>query len=385
MSLNINGPEIGQLSKALQSAIDGVMLFERVLKYKLDMNVSDLASLYLPYPDILFSVIRHYNSRYEIDKFVLAMLEYNPSNERLLEFAWKKRILQPHGQLASGSDQPESLERFLEPVRGFADPIAFLNRFAQITRCVCRISAPTDRGFTCGTGLLIGDGTVLTNYHVLQSLIQPASALDRSTVEFLFDFHTDKDGKTITPGVPFKLATGDQWLIDASPFDVSDQKVRTVAENIALERPTDKLDYAIVRLSDSPGALPLGERNEMGAQNRGCIPLPGDADKRFDTDFDNKAAIFIFQHPQSLPLRMDWEKPAILGVNSNRTRIMYNVNTQPGSSGSPCFNSRLELTALHHAGGKDWPSAGEYLYNQGIPIWQIYQALQAKNKLSQIQ
>ncbi len=40
--------------------------------------------------------------------------------------------------------------------------------------------------------------------------------------------------------------------------------------------------------------------------------------------------------------------------------------------------------ALHHAGGKDWPAAREYLFNQGIPICTIYQALADKQKLSEI-
>jgi hypothetical protein len=60
---------------------------------------------------------------------------------------------------------------------------------------------------------------------------------------------------------------------------------------------------------------------------------------------------------------------------------LYNVNTEPGSSGWPCFNSKLDLTALHHADGKDWPAAANYLYNQGVPICQILAYLQRQNKL----
>jgi V8-like Glu-specific endopeptidase len=75
---------------------------------------------------------------------------------------------------------------------------------------------------------------------------------------------------------------------------------------------------------------------------------------------------------------MDWDKPAILGLNANRTRVLYNVNTQAGSSGAPCFNAKLELIALHHAGGKDWPAAGNYLFNQGIPLVQISRMLRTQ-------
>ena len=386
MSLHITGPESGQLSKAIQSAFVDVMLFQRVLTYKLDMNVSDVASPYVPFPEVLFNVIRHYNARYEIDKFVLALLEYNPSNEKLLEFGWKKRILQSRTPTTTAAGEAEPLERFLDPQRGYTDPMAFLRRFSQITRCVCRISVGSAAGTCYGTGLLIGDSTILTNYHVVQSLVENRPGSDPQQVECLFDYHTDIDGATITKGVPFKLASsGTSWLIDASPYDPSDLKVRTVAENVATDRPADKLDYAVLRLADAPGELPLGQRNEMGSENRGHIPLPADAEQRFAGDFElQTSAVFIFQHPNSQPLRMDWQKPGVLGVNANSTRVMYDVNTQPGSSGSPCFNSRLELMALHHAGGKDWPAESAYLYNQGIPIYKIYQALSAKNKLGEI-
>ena len=48
------------------------------------------------------------------------------------------------------------------------------------------------------------------------------------------------------------------------------------------------------------------------------------------------------------------------------TRLRYNVNTAPGSSGAPVFNRLLELVAIHHV-GKDWPTV-QMPYNQGIPV-----------------
>lgn len=387
MSLHIDGPESGQLSKAILSAVDdNVMTLQQVMKHKLNFSLSNVASMYAPLPQVVFEMIGHFNSRWDVDKLVLALLEYNPQNALLLEFAWNKRILQSHRSGVGGGSEPEPLERMLDPVRGFADPLEFLRRFGQITRCVCRISVPSDAGTEYGTGMLIGDSTVLTNYHVMQSLIENKPGADPTQVEFLFDYQTDQDGKTITPGVAFKLANNSpSWLIDSSAYDAADLKVRNVADNVSTDRPLDKLDYAIVRLAGAPGSSPVGEKNESGGKMRGHIPLPADAENRFETDFElTRAAIFVFQHPNMQPLRMDWQKPGILGVNSNRTRVFYDVNTQSGSSGSPCFNSHLDLIALHHAGGKDWPADQKYLYNQGIPISTIYQALAKKNKLSEI-
>ncbi len=198
----------------------------------------------------------------------------------------------------------------LDPVRGYADPMQFLKRFAQITQCICRIAVPGPNGTGYGTGLLIGNSTVMTNYHVLQKLIEKAPAFDHTAVEFLFDYHTDIDGESIASGVVHKLHSDPaRWLIDASPYDENDVKVKSLEQNLAVDRPLDKLDYALVRLATMPGALPLGEKPYEQGATRGFIPLPANAQERFATDFDTKdSAIFVFQHPNKLPLRMDWQR-----------------------------------------------------------------------------
>ncbi|MCC6510474.1 MAG: trypsin-like peptidase domain-containing protein [Pirellulaceae bacterium] len=390
MALHITGPQSGELSEAVESAFDSPMILQQVIKYKLDDNIFNYAGFGAQYPEIRFNMIKQYNARYEIDKLVLALMEHNPSNEKLLKFAWQHRILNPHvtktdtsttTSATTGSAGPDPLERMLDPVRGFTDPMAFLKRFAQITQCVCRIAVPSAAGIEYGTGLLVGDATVLTNYHVMESLITGRAGSDRKTVSFLFDYHTDVDGQTITQGVEFRLADDPQaWLVDASPYDSADQVVRSIQDNLAVNRAADHLDYALVRLADSPGTKPLGAKPSEGAARRGHIDLPADAHRRFEDDFKvDQAAIFVFQHPSRMPLRMDWQKPGILGVNNNRTRVLYDVNTQHGSSGAPCFNAKLEFIALHHAGGKDWPAASPYLYNQGIPIATIFELLTQRN------
>jgi hypothetical protein len=180
----------------------------------------------------------------------------------------------------------------------------------------------------------------------------------------------------------------DSWLIDRSPYHQDDLQVWPIPDNLASTRPADCLDYAVLRVAGQPGKALLGAKASPGGQPRGCLRLD-DASTNAAADFaTGKAAVFIFQHPfeggHVLPLQVDWNKPAILGLNANETRVLYDVNTRGGSSGSPCFNAKLELIALHHAGGRDWPAAKDLLYNQGIPVGKIHALLQERGKLAEI-
>lgn len=386
MTLHIDGPQSGKLSAAMQDAFpDPPRLREAMTR--LNDNLSKYGGLWDEYRDIVPKVISEYNRRHLTDQLVTGLLDDTPTNAVLLKFAWDHGILKrPVGKDGKVSPDDGSLERMLDPVRGFSDPMEFLRRFGQIVKCVCRISVPSDAGIELGTGFLIGNETVITNYHVVQSVIEKKPGADRTTVGLLFDYHTGPDGQTTSSGVDYKLIDDpDGWIIDSSKYDVNDLKVRTASDNLAIDRPDDCLDYAILRVADSPGTKRLGIKPTSGGELRGHLKLPNDADQRFEKDFEaDTSAVFIFQHPSNEPLRLDWEKPAILGVNGNRTRALYNVNTQHGSSGSPCLNAKLELIALHHAGGKDWPADVKYLYNQGIPIGRIHALLEKRNKLKDI-
>jgi hypothetical protein len=204
---------------------------------------------------------------------------------------------------------------------------------------------------------------------------------NRKDVKLLFDFRTGEPGG----GTEHHLFDDDQaWLIDHSPYHAQDAKAEPLAQRLADARPEDHLDYAVLRLEGAPGAEPVGA---AGGSPRGFLPLPAGAAASADLP---GAGLFIVQHPfdsqthKPLPLQYDWDKPAVHGINANGTRVLYKVNTRPGSSGSPCFNPKFELVALHHAGGKDWPANTEYLYNQGIPIGRVRKLLADRGKLGEI-
>ena len=63
--------------------------------------------------------------------------------------------------------------------------------------------------------------------------------------------------------------------------------------------------------------------------------------------FNPTDPILILQHPNAAPLKLSFgavERP------DPPNRVLYEVNTEGGSSGSPCLTQNLKVTAIHHFG-----------------------------------
>jgi V8-like Glu-specific endopeptidase len=109
------------------------------------------------------------------------------------------------------------------------------------------------------------------------------------------------------------------------------------------------------------GHEPIGNKAaDHETPPRGWITLP-----TAPYNFAANTPLFIVQHPDAAPMKLALDTEAIIGLNSNGTRVTYKTNTEPGSSGSPCFNQNWELVALHHAGD---PKSLMPMWNRGIPI-----------------
>ena len=63
-------------------------------------------------------------------------------------------------------------------------------------------------------------------------------------------------------------------------------------------------------------------------------------------------------------MKLALETAGMIGLNGNGSRVRYTTNTEPGSSGSPCFDQNWDLIALHHSGDPNWDPS----WNEGIPI-----------------
>ena len=85
----------------------------------------------------------------------------------------------------------------------------------------------------------------------------------------------------------------------------------------------------------------------------------------------------IIQHPAGGPKQVSLSAGAVAYVGAGR--VQYLTDTMPGSSGSPVFNEKWKLIALHHAGG--WlpePNSlqkNTFFRNEGIAIAKVIKGL----------
>jgi hypothetical protein len=77
-------------------------------------------------------------------------------------------------------------------------------------------------------------------------------------------------------------------------------------------------------------------------------------------------------------VKLAFDTESVLSVNAARTRVRYATNTDPGSSGSPCFSLTWGLVALHHLGESGTKTVSAF--NQGVPIAAIRDRLTRRNK-----
>lgn len=199
---------------------------------------------------------------------------------------------------------------------------------------VARIETPDGKGF--GTGFLVrGEDfnprwtgiLLLTNKHVLSPPV---------------------DGKRWrVPGSPLVAELpGDA----RARLEVHGSLLR-IEEQAVWSSPDGDLDATFVRLKDLPAAakpVELGRRLEPEA------PV---------------GRVYVIGHPAGQDLRFSMQDNRLIGFNDRL--VHYRAPTLKGSSGSPVFDDRWRVVALHHAGGTQWPKldgSGLYEANEGIAI-----------------
>jgi hypothetical protein len=284
-----------------------------------------------PFQEEIFNLINVSQADGSTDKLVEA-LQKSKSNNVLVQNL-------PDAIRAAGAEAPPRLSsssmEFEKIVRGggFADIRAWAESLVEISKATCRIECPAH--IALGTGILLASDLVLTNYHVVEEHL--CGRADVGKVVCRFDYA--RDVSETYAGTAIGLATGAGWIVAQSPYDHAD------TGGTGLSAP-DHLDFALIRL-------------ETALEDRKPVAIDVNP-----VSVSDGSPVLIVQHPEGLPQVLAIGKS--LGPNGNGSRLRYDADTLPGSSGSGVFNQRLELVALHHAGDPTSPLRATY--NQGIPI-----------------
>ncbi|MBK8259389.1 MAG: trypsin-like peptidase domain-containing protein [Polyangiaceae bacterium] len=171
-------------------------------------------------------------------------------------------------------------------------------------RRVCLLQGKLASGMiqAVGTGWLVGPDLVVTCAHVRRELSAYGEA------EALFDLF-------------------DHGAPKHEPRESRLKSLNPVAED------TD-LDVTVLKLADEPGSDLLDSR---GTKRGWFEPLARDPELG--------EPMFILQHPGGVPLSVGAGAVSQLAAPN----VLYSTSTEGGSSGSPCFDMRWSLVAMHTA------------------------------------
>jgi hypothetical protein len=181
-------------------------------------------------------------------------------------------------------------------------PISFLELGLERSKAIARMDLGK-RGI--GSGFLIGNDLLLTNNHVLEDKTQARSAKAQFNYQrTLSGLNASYDEYDLDPDGLFKTSVDDDWTA--------------------------------VKVKPKQGK-PAGER-------WGSLKL-SEQDPKVD-DFT-----IIIQHPSGGPKQIALYHNVIAFIDSANHFVQYLTDTEPGSSGSPVFDTNWNVIALHHSGG----------------------------------
>ena len=254
----------------------------------------------------------------------------------------------PERRLGSGDDAGDDMPSFLadDDLVGDEESLLFrddltlstggverliwtLTKLQALAPAVCRLKCRFGDRPGGGTGFRIAADLILTNWHVLVSARAGRCA---TLVTADFGYEEDSEGNERTElTVPCVIAS--------IAGDAAD-------------------DWAVVRFAPAPAAaIPIVALSEA------AIAVPG-------------AQAYVIQHPYGLPKRLGFVRNTITMCNDQV--FHYLTDTQPGSSGSPVFDSQGRLIGLHHVGGRPQEVAGKpFKKNEGIRIQRVIAGLAA--------
>lgn len=265
--------------------------------------------------------------------------------ERHVAHTERRWSVDPH-RVQEIEKHPAVLEKNFTGEKTFS--VATLQRMLE--RCPSIGCVIDSTGARLGTGFLMlgsafgfaGNLVFVTNAHVISDTWEGAIPAAEAKVSF--------EVESVQAGGPVAHAV-DKILFTSDPGKLGERSPAL-----------DKLDVTIVALRSVPA-------NVLGLKPAANIPLPSP-----------KTKAFVVGHPSGGALQFALHDSVLLDVCDDERLMHYRTPTDPGSSGSPVFNDKWEVVALHHAGSPATPrlhGQGEYEANEGIAIRAIRRKLGA--------
>jgi hypothetical protein len=340
---DLNGPQLKILRMAFQASFNRQSL-DRLLVEHLDKPPLEMLVPSGDFESEVFQLIRRTKQEGWTEELVTAATSAS-GNAKMKNLANALSLVEVDGDTRLVQ---RSLERTVREKSGFADFLPWAEKLIRLGHKMCRIEDASTARKALGTGFLVAPDLVLTNYHVVEGHIASNAKADPTQLGCRFDYAVGPVGEN--PGLLKPLAAS--WLVAHRQYSAVDS-----GDQGGLPKETE-LDYALLRLADPIGEAPSPD----GDGKRGWIPVSTGVALPEPNDI-----LFIVQHPKGSPLKLAVGR--ILLRNGNQTRIRYDANTEPGSSGSAGFDAKLGLVLLHHGGDPDTGRLAQF--NQGIPIDRI--------------
>src|SRR5262249_30544637 len=226
--------------------------------------------------------------------------------------------------VATSNAQRTVAQMSQERIIGSSDlvDINYLELAIAIGRGVARVQI----GNEYGTGFLVGPGLAMTNHHVIEDKNDARNAV------FQFDYQDNASG-ALLPRQDFRT--------DVSTFFLTNEE----------------LDFTLVALAST-------SRGNASISSYPWTKLIGDTGKAEKGDPLN-----IIQHPRGGLKQIAFRENDVIEIPDGKKEFLYyTTDTEPGSSGSPCFNDQWELVALHHSGVPEL-NAKEQILRKDKQVW----------------
>ena len=226
-----------------------------------------------------------------------------------------------------------NLQAVISEALGFPDASVVERGGLRARARLCRVEVEVNGipNAITGTGFLVGPSTVLTSFHVVSALLDPAAMRPAVGSErFLtvtFDHASDRR-KSVSYRVP------PEWFVcgrEPHPAEVTIDAGAGVklAADFSPAALAGYLDYAVIVVAGSPGA-------ERGFYDLGKAVAP-----------ESGSAVHLFQHPMGVQQRHTSGIVTGFRAGTGEERIDHTANSLQGSSGGLLVDGNYLLIGLH--------------------------------------